>query len=642
MRIRTLVSLGTLSTAALAAAACSGSDREHDPSARAAAALTVCTTNRAVWITPVPGAPVPCPHLSTATGTWYGKPLFSGAPPALAAYCAYDWSSPGGAPPDIGGLFQSRPGSELDCPVVAPLAPGEPSAIWKPLRKSFHTQASRSALKSAPSRTRVAVIDTAAHMYDSPSPDRSGHGRAVGRAIADLACPIDLKGSACVAEIRNHLALRRTTALKVDDADGGYFGTRSELAEAVYGAIIAWQKDYFSNSTQAERLVINLSVGWVPEHGGESPKKMPLAARSVYDALRFARCTGAAPIAAAGNYSAETSTGPMLPAGWEREPAPDDEACVDFATAIPGDLPVFGDDDAKLYRPLVYAVGALDAHDRPLRTMRTGGQPRLAAHGQAVVTTDPRATHTQILSGSSMSAAVGSGAAAAAWAYAPKLTATELMGVVYDKAETLDTGPGGADVVPEFCLGSSGCAAHPLKRVAVCSAVGAAACIGPFGCSAGPSCKPVPAHAGAAPALPPDWSSVYSGMVVYPPWVTAIPCSPGTCGDEHLPTQVTEPSVGPQPVPPCGACGLHVPSAYLWLSFDAPVSRQIDRMVVTAYYGRTIERFVVPKPDGYSYYPQRFGLIVPVHSGLTSAILDMVYPDGSVSLDARVSIPIYY
>lgn len=416
---------------------CSAADPE--PTGSTAEALSYsCPTQTALFELPawIPSCP--------AVPGWSASAVFPGASGSLARFCRYTTTS---TSPNFNTLTStlqvltnSSNVAEPDCPVVAPLGFAEHPAIWKPLRKNYLTQASYVPdLPPGKSHVRVAVLDSAAKTFSSLQTDTFGHGRAVGRVINELSCS---PGGFCASEMWNVLAMPHKTPTDIDQESGGYFGTRGELATAIYKAVDDWVYDFNkSPKTVPPRLILNLSLGWVPEYGGTDPGKMPLPAEAVYEALQHAACYGVLAIAAAGNDSGDGSKGPMLPGGWEQFPAP--TKCKGYK--LPTKFPLTSGYPA----PLVYAASAVDATDRPLANTRVSGQARLVAYGDSVVTTDTRGSGiTDNLTGSSMSAAVVSGAAAAAWAYRPEWTRDQLMSAVTDSAVELVPGdPTGHRVV---------------------------------------------------------------------------------------------------------------------------------------------------------------------------------------------------
>jgi hypothetical protein len=231
-----------------------------------------------------------------------------------------------------------------------------------------------------------------------------------------------------------------------------------------------------------------------------------------------------------------------------------------------------------------------------------------------------------------MSAATTSGAAAAAWAYNPKLTATDVMGILYDTATTLDSGPTGLGRGTEFCLGSD-CTSYAPKRVSACAATHQVVCGGAASCPAEPGCSTVAAHAGSPAAIPTDWTP-FGGFVTLP----STPCS-GDCDTESGLNQVLVPSIGPQPIPGCDVCMVDLTSSQLWVTIDARLAERATLLVLTTTDGRNQMQSRIPRPAG-APFPTRFNSPVSVLPGTTYAYLDFVMADGSIALDSRVSIPV--
>jgi hypothetical protein len=181
------------------------------------------------------------------------------------------------------------------------------------------------------------------------------------------------------------------------DTEGGYIGSFADLAEAIHAEVAAWQ------SQGPEHLVLNLSVGWDGERfGGLTETRvcdLPPGPRAVYLALEEAARQGVLIFAAAGNAQAgpHASTGPLLPAAWERGNI-QESAC-----------------GLKPDSPLLYAVGGLQAYDKPIANARQGGMPEFAAYADHVVVTDPHGTPTSTYTGTSVATAVVSSTAARIW-----------------------------------------------------------------------------------------------------------------------------------------------------------------------------------------------------------------------------------
>lgn len=502
-------------------------------------------------------------------GTWVGEAVLTYEDKRGAGmYCRYRWEPKGQADtrsPPLSPFANRR--AQVDCPLVAPSAPAFEPTYWKPLEESFRAQAGR--VKSLlPGRypTTVAVIDSAAHPFDaSDVEDNSPHGRAIGRAIFDLACGEDFTAT-CTVRISNHLALREVGRSKqFDPKNGGFYGTRGQLAQAIESALEAWQKEVRAGSKG--RLIINISLAWAQDLDRNSPlvAERTLPADVVYRALRRASCFGALSVASAGNGVPPRQRGPLHPAAWETVEAPSAEEC---RKVVRGDWPFLGDlDRPAKYRPMVVSVGGVDHRDVVLSTSRPGAQPRLVAPGMAVVTNDPRSAsgHTALLSGSSMGAAGVSGALAAAWGHDPALPAHALLERLYETAVPLD--PKISFAWTEICLGGS-CAKHPVRRASACALVSSVA--GPMNCTT------VPAHAGAPPSLPPPPLPVSVATLpqrCFPwPWggMFCFPIATTRTGVAPAPTD--EPWVRPQPGGVCPNCRVHKGSMSMSGYLDAPLA----------------------------------------------------------------------
>ncbi|HEY8206534.1 MAG TPA: S8/S53 family peptidase [Myxococcaceae bacterium] len=477
-----------------------------------------CTDDR--WVALLSSPDSPCPPVPGASGgTWEGKKLFGepgapATPPALQAYCAYEWTplTFGGGLPDtaplkaMAGVVSSH-FSELarDCWVVGPSGSSAGvDAGWHTLRDDYHQQTGWMANlpqgTTPPAKIRVAVVDTAPDFYaaGAPADDRSGHGHAVGWIIREHACPA--AGASCIGQIADRLAMPQITLKKRDTVEGGYFGSQGEVARAIHGAVHDWRAFKAAGGNQP-RMVINLSLGWDPKHGGDqpTPSSLPLPARAVYAAITHAVCQGALVIAAAGNDPGGPGLpgGPMFPGGWEVRPAPTPAQCQNAESPGWSAAGVFPT-GAGVYQPLVYAVSGVRPDDHLLLNARPGGRARLAAPGEHAVAADG-ASPTQVLTGTSAGGAVTSAVAAAVWGYRPALTGPEVMEFIRGSAKHLG-------VSADFCLGGSPCPMGLLereaRRVNLCEAVRDACTGGPGNCPTAPvTCAPRPPYAGVPPVL---------------------------------------------------------------------------------------------------------------------------------------------
>jgi hypothetical protein len=317
---------------------------------------------------------------------------------------------------------------------------------------------------------RLVFIDTQPDGEGVPHvPGPSRHGYTLVHLADQLICH---GASPCPVELATRLALPHATfnpdappAESAAGSPGGGLGLVDELAAAIVREVWAWRQ-----SGSKRHLVLNLSVGWDGELLGEIGRRAsPLKpdAQLVYDALRFARRSGALVIAAAGNRrGGEESDWPLLPAAWE--------------LYRPSGLP-------RILGPKpVYAVGGVDWQGLPLPNYRRGGMPRRAAFGDhAVAPTESTDEPTAMYTGTSVSAAVVSSIAAAVWQLRPELGSAEVMRIVSQSGNEL---PSRADyyALKHLWPFSQLVKAPSIRRLSLCPAV-ALACQGGARCTA-PSC----------------------------------------------------------------------------------------------------------------------------------------------------------
>lgn len=425
---------------------------------------------------PVP-EPGPCPPFPDADPLWQIRPLFADATPALAKYCLYEH-------PDRGEDLEAYPKPEglaeiaRDCMTVFPLAePTLHESVATPLEQRFLRQAGRRGRDAFPvvgSPVRLAVIDTAPTNGDDPRADKSNspHGFSLVHMADHLLCG---PGSACVVHLTTQLALayvdynRWTNLLSIrDEVHGGYIGMQSDLAQAIRHEVVAWGG--------SGKLVLNHSIGWHPR--GNDVLGVPAAleppVRAIYEAIEDAVCRGALVVAAAGNtdWGPQPGQGPLLPAAWEQRAAPSVAECV----AAHGGAGAVAISDGGTYRPLLHAVGGVQADGSDLLNARAGARPRLVAFGDHAVVdgvppyqpttipTDQPPGTTGILTGTSVSALVGSVAAAAAWHYRQARVGEPwtIVQEIYDRSERKTLSK-----PAEFCLGE---ACTDSRRIFVCLA----------------------------------------------------------------------------------------------------------------------------------------------------------------------------
>lgn len=543
-----------------------------------------CPGFRYVGIRSSPRCPVP--ESSQQAGRWVSVPLTGTTKaPGLARFCGYDWvpsdpqrptpPNPEGLPRD--GAIPASVWLAPDCHVVAPLAPysfSDLPQVAGPLRdatlKALGALAALPVGPVAPSPVRVAVVDSAVERSSvggSAGWGRLAHGRVMGRLIRELSCPTDTPSpaaatSACIGAVTSHLALPHLTPTVVDEKRGGFFGTQSQLGQAILRAVESWR----ASDAPERRLVVNLSVGWEakkeersragaakwPQAGSHEPGPVQL----VRAAITHAVCRGALVVAAAGNRTAGPSPGegPMVPAAWESTPAPSPDECARFE----GEHVEEQGSGKEPYRPLVYAVAAVDGADRFLSSTRPLSRPGLAGYGHHVSVSDG-ALATEVLSGTSLSAAAFSGIAATVWGYRPSLTAHEVAQLIYDAAPSLSPSPDGTPAEAELCLGS--CAGRDIRRVSLCSALAKACASKAEACPEEVKCESVAPYAGSNVAWDPvDWDAALSSVDGPPPPLPApLPCLGGACftAADAVPTKAAVPWVDPQPGwSGCDVCAL--------------------------------------------------------------------------------------
>ncbi|NVB40382.1 S8 family serine peptidase [Pseudenhygromyxa sp. WMMC2535] len=326
---------------------------------------------------------------------WKQTPLGPqlGAPSIFAKTCVFEFDE--AVALELSCDQAPIPDSARDCR-VAVLARG----AYGPAFEDWLTRdESLPGLPPASADVSVAIVDTLA-----------AHGDLM-KAIID-ASPDDCGAQAAGAAA----SCQRRVQLHAGLSQGG--GWASEVGVAVEQARRAWQA-----SAPNSKLVINLSLAWERYAADPSAINSP----TVYRALRRASCDGALIIAASGNESPYACPrGPMEPAVWETLARPTQQECVAEFGAQSFDAGHFGGRwlacGANEYCPLVHSIGAVDELDDDLANYREGSRPRLATLGfSAQVDSDGP------MSGTSVSAAIASGAAARLWSHAPNLSGDAIM-----------------------------------------------------------------------------------------------------------------------------------------------------------------------------------------------------------------------
>jgi hypothetical protein len=313
-----------------------------------------------------------------------------------------------------------------------------------------------------------------------------------------------------------------------------------------------------------QHVVINVALGL-------DTIKLALGGVSVdplIQALKRASCLGAIVIAPAGNVTG--TDGPLIPAAFESMPAATPAECEGLGIRrFPR--------TKEAYAPLVYAVGGLDPLDQRLSIGRPYSLPRLAAFAMSVTAEGPADSYSPPLSGTSMSAAIVAGVAAAVWAAMPNLDAHQVMAHVYQGGVALDGGPASKRAQTEFCLGKAlGPCPYPVRRVFLCGAL-ESALQGNFGCDRTPSTS----------YEQPRWPQTTQPTTLKEP----TPCKVTGCGLASGPigSQLPNGAV-PQPyISGCPGCMLDQVTARIsgTLTWYTPPSQMMS-VVVDAYRVRDV------------------------------------------------------
>lgn len=572
----------------------------------------------------------PCP---VPNAGWAVRPLFASAalptvPPGLARYCLFEWVGTGA--PVLPATGQTMLDQEPDHMAVTPQT--APSLV-EITQEGFAAETAF-ALRTAPLHSadpaplpRLALLDT------SPSSDLTPGGQAwmqVGRndhgyTLANLLREMTIVEVEAVepllpdpvfapaVELRSRLAMDLYVAtdgsVLRDPVGGGDFGTIALLAEAIHAEVEAWVAD-----GRPGPLIVNLSLGWNPIWGGDdpSPAAWPLDVQAAYDAIYEASCRGALVVAAAGNRSGGPSgaVGPVYPAAWETRLLSDAQ-CLAIAGGVLSDYTAVDD------RPVVYAVGAVDEHLVDLAISRVGSRPPRVAFGDHATGVDHLGAPMSILTGTSVSAAVVSAAAALVWHNLPSLQGWQVM-------QSLDgVSPTAGPVAPAFCPGGS-CGAAAV--VNLCNALrqacevdrpagSCARVISPVDCAEPPvDGSPDPAEAAlfasstptvalSFPYLPRAAVACGAGTIdLYhdEPWRAEDPCP-----DLQFYEFVVEPWTEPQPTHDiCPPCYIEAATGVVYLEWEGRLGTMDSLTLTLQSTGGALRSFTtskVPPADALTY-----------------------------------------
>lgn len=566
-----------------------------------------------------------CPD---ATG-WLGSPLFANAPAGLRRFCSYEWTGVGS--PKVAALANA-PGVLATAPDCGVALTQTQDAVWtavgSDVEAAFHWGIGRatdtdlvlSASESSRWDVRVAVVDSVPE--PKPTTPRSQHGELMVSLINDIACPGEING--CAVGVVRSLGLPRYGDNHVDTINGGYYGTQSDLAKAIYASVESWKATVGAPSQPEQaKLIINLSVGWEGEIFGDTDDLTPRpAVEAVHTALEYAACHGALLIAAAGNQGYTCETGPLLPGAWEMHPAPSNARCQELGAPMP---PGGGG-----YKPLVYSVGGLNHHRYPMLGSRVDAMPRLAA----LATNAVAGGDSTSITGTSAATAVASGAAALVWSYNPQLSPAAVMSILHQSG-------GPTSLTADYYL--SGALVTDVQAINACAALELACNLPGATCPAMPFASPL-ACIGATP--PATLAEVFDEIeLAYDDY--ASPSVIGSelecdleCGtpavafiaDPSVPVACPEPSsmvmpfTLPQPTQiGCPNCTLDLTTDTIYASIDP------------AYAGIPITDVTVSVFDGYATTYFRFGALPLTVGRITALQLDSALAPALVT-SASISI----
>ncbi len=384
----------------------------------------------------------------------------------LNRFCVYEiahrWTGHHPFPPVSAELVRL----DQDCAALstAAFARVEEDRAWQPYSERLLAQVGvpQETLTIAnPFGVRLAFLDTEPTREEIPRKQgNSPHGYTLAHIARHLVC----REESCAARITTQLALpiidfdaRSRKLTEIDTHGGGFLGTQSDLAKAIWSEVDAWREDRRQSSER--HLVLNLSLAWDGElFGGldeQQVDEMEAGTQAVYRALQYAAGFDALVLAAAGNQRGEPcpNFGPLLPAAWERG-GQREESCG----------------GPREGSPLLYAVGGVDSGGHPLVNARPGGMPRRVAYAKTAVVACPDSTqHTAMLTGSSVATAVVSSIASVVWAAFPTLTSSEVMAILDASGDEL---PLPADFwFPASVPTSTGRPKVQVHRLSLCSAL---------------------------------------------------------------------------------------------------------------------------------------------------------------------------
>lgn len=578
MNPRRLVTVSALVLAVVGAACSDGSVPELEgPSERVAQAASGSTPPGLRWVG-VGNPDAPCPP--AAAGFEVSRLVGADAPASLRKYCVYEWM---GDPANVGPLPPkgSTPGAAWLDREYAVVAATSPASKAEELVAPVLTAAHRAQIES-PSTGVVGVTPVTVSIIDTwPSTTergRSAHGVGMAGIVERVACDAITSPGACPVRTVPRLALDRYGRNAVRDrVGGGTYGYPSAITSALYAAVAA---------PGPGRKIVNLSFAWDRKYDASTstPGALAHGSESVIEALRQAACANVLVIAAAGNATGGPvpAVGAMSPARWETMAAP--AGC--------GGGPA---------RPLLYSVAGVDGHDDPLPNARPGARAALVAPSFVVPsakTIGGVLERTGPFTGSSVSAAVVSAAAAVVWHVNGGLTPAAVMNRITTGAQPLSA-------TADYCFAAP---CGNVRRVSLCRALGLA--------GAAVTCTPILAGAGKNPSYTTATLAAVRAAVDHTATSKALSkkavagCSlpifssraPAetreACPSEVLSNDLVNPSVDPQPgSDPCPACMLQLDPWNIYIEMPVIDELPLGAQIVPQTLDLTIDGEVVEQYD---------------------------------------------
>jgi hypothetical protein len=294
-------------------------------------------------------------------------------------------------------------------------------------------------------------------------------------------------------------------------------------------------------------------------------------------------------------------------------------------------------------RPFLYAATGVDDADRFITNTRGGSRSYLAA--LAFLGTSGTTGGGGLpppLTGTSLAAAVTSAAASAAWAYAPRKTATEIMDIVYAAGVPLVDQDGGTQMSDRPLTSSIDGSPKPIRRVDVCNSIKSAC----PGCSG--ACNPPESVLGLsdAGADATDLKRDIDALFVHADQLNLIKLDAGALTPSQQSQNIsTAPrgSVDPAPSNGCGCSTCLVANNKLYVAIES--SSTIKELVLTLTSAETGVSWNVSDPydkAGSSPFTAELPTDAPVLSSVQTATLSCSIDSGGVTASGSEQLLIVF